>query len=92
MHIGYALVVGISLLTYARPPLLRALGVLYAPAVLLVVVATGNHFFVDAAAGALTAGLGAAAAAALTRRATSTPLTALPARQEPLSAIERRAA
>jgi hypothetical protein len=58
MHIGYALVVAATLLRYGRSPLLRALGVLYAPVVLLVVVATGNHFFIDAAAGALVAGSG----------------------------------
>ena len=92
MHIGYALVVGASLLRYGRTPLVRALGVLYAPAVLLVVVATGNHFFVDAGAGALVAGLGAAAAAVLTRQTTPTPVIALPARHEPLPAMEWRAA
>jgi hypothetical protein len=92
MHIGYALVVAASLLRYGRQPLVRALGVLYAPVVLLVVVATGNHFFVDAAAGALVAGLAAAATAVLTRRATPTQVTALPMRREPLPAIERRAA
>jgi PAP2 superfamily protein len=92
MHIGYALVVGASLLRYGRAPLLRALGLLYAPAVLLVVVATGNHFFVDAAAGALVAGAGAAAAAALIRQPTPGRITALPARPEPIPAIDRRAA
>jgi hypothetical protein len=90
MHIGYALVVGASLLVYGRQPLVRALGVLYAPAVLLVVVATGNHFFVDAAAGALVAGLAAAATYVLTRQPTPTRATELRA-VEPLP-IERRAA
>jgi hypothetical protein len=52
--------------------LVRALGALYAPFVLLVIVATGNHFFLDAAAGALVAGLGAALAALVIRR----PVTA----------------
>lgn len=65
---------------------------LYAPAVLLVVVATGNHFFIDAAAGALVAGLGAAATAVLTLQATPTRITALPTRRERMPAIERRAA
>jgi hypothetical protein len=92
MHIGYALVVAASLLRYGRHPLFRALGVLYAPAVLLVVVATGNHFFVDAAAGALVAALAAAATAVLTRQATPTCVSALPTRREPLPEIERRAA
>jgi PAP2 superfamily len=48
------------------------LGALYPPFVVLVIVATGNHFFLDAAAGALVAGHGAALAALLTRR----PVTA----------------
>jgi hypothetical protein len=73
MHVGYALVVAASVLRYGRHPLARALGLLYAPAVLLVVVATGNHFFVDAAAGAIVTGLGAAAAAILMRRAAPRP-------------------
>ena len=92
MHIGYAVVVAASLLRCGRAPLLRALGVLYVPGVLLVVVATGNHFFVDAAAGALVAGLAAAATAVLARRATPTRITALRTVREPLAAIERRAA
>ena len=41
---------------------------LYPPFVLLVIVATGDHCFLDAAAGALVAGLAAALAARLTRR------------------------
>ncbi len=56
MHIGYALIVAASLLLYARRPLVRAAGVLYPPFVLLVVVATGNHFLFDAVSGALVAG------------------------------------
>ena len=92
MHIAYALVIGASLLRYGRHPVLRAIGVLYAPAVLLVVVATGNHFFVDAAAGALVVGVGAAATAVLTRQATPARIAALPPRREPSPAIERQAA
>ena len=61
MHIGYALIVAASLLRYGRHRLSRALGALYPPFVLLVVVATGNHFFFDAAVGAGVAGLAAAA-------------------------------
>ena len=63
MHIGYALIIGASLLLYARRPPVRALGALYSPFVLLVVVATGNHFFFDAATGAVVAVVAAAAAA-----------------------------
>jgi hypothetical protein len=68
MHIGYALIVAAGLLRHGRRPLARAIGALYPPFVLLVIVATGNHFFLDAAAGALVAGLAAALAALLTRR------------------------
>ena len=72
MHVGYALIVAAALLHHGRHLLVRALGALYPPFVLLVIVATGNHFFLDAAAGALVAGLAAALAALLTWR----PVTA----------------
>jgi hypothetical protein len=58
MHVGYALIVAASLLLYGRRPLVRVLGALYPPFVLLVVVATGNHFFFDAVAGLAAAALG----------------------------------
>jgi hypothetical protein len=72
MHIGYALIVAVALLRHGRHLPVRAIGALYPPFVVLVIVATGNHFFLDAAAGALVAGFGAALAALLTRR----PVTA----------------
>ena len=72
MHVGYALIVAAALLHHGRHLLVRALGALYPPFVVLVTVATGNHFFLDAAAGALVAGLAAALAALLTWR----PVTA----------------
>jgi hypothetical protein len=80
MHVGYALIVAISLLQYGRGRLLRALGTLYPAFVLLVVVATGNHFFLDAAAGALVAALAIAVAALLTRPAVRNAPIALPVR------------
>jgi hypothetical protein len=92
MHVGYALVVSAGLVRYGGTALVRALGMLYAPAVVLVVVATGNHFFVDAAAGALVAGLAAAATAVLTRHATPTRVAALSTVRKDVPAIERRAA
>jgi hypothetical protein len=45
----------------------HVLGALYPPFVLLVIVATGNHFFLDAAAGAITVALAAASARLITR-------------------------
>lgn len=52
MHVGYAAIVGGSLYLHGGRRSLRALAVLYPALQLLVIVATGNHFFLDAAAGA----------------------------------------
>ena len=65
MHVGYALLVAVALLRDGRRLLVRAIGALYPPFVVLVIVATGNHFFLDAGAGALVAGIAAALAALL---------------------------
>jgi membrane-associated phospholipid phosphatase len=92
MHIGYALIVGACLLVHARRALVCVLGALYPPFVLLVVVATGNHFFLDAAAGALVAAVAAVAAAPLTRRAAPNQISELPTRPEIRSAHEDLAA
>ena len=58
LHFGYALLVGVTLVAVARRRLVRMLGVTYPAVMLIVIVATGNHFFFDAAAGALTVGAG----------------------------------
>jgi PAP2 superfamily len=78
MHIGYALIVATSLLRYGGGRLIRTLGALYPAFVLLVVVATGNHFFLDAAAGALVAALALAASSLLTRAAATNATIVLP--------------
>jgi hypothetical protein len=57
MHVGYALIVSASLARYARHLLTRLAGILYPLFVLFVIVATGNHFLADAAAGAAVAGV-----------------------------------
>jgi PAP2 superfamily len=92
MHIGYALIVAASVLRHTRHRLVRTLAALYPPFVLLVVVATGNHFLLDAAAGALVAGLAAVAAALLTRPTVTTPLTVLPRQREAAPPFEELAA
>jgi hypothetical protein len=71
MHIGYALAVGATVARQARALVVRVLGAVYPLAVLFIVVATGNHFFFDAAAGALTVTLAAAAAFLIGRGAPS---------------------
>jgi PAP2 superfamily protein len=68
MHFGYAIVVGVTLARYGGRPLLRAFGVLYPALVLLVIVATGNHFLFDAAAGAVVAAIAAGVCAIAARR------------------------
>jgi PAP2 superfamily len=78
MHVGYALIVATSLLRHGGGRLVRALGMLYPAFVLLVVVATGNHFLLDAAAGALVAAVAFAAASLLTRAAATNAPIALP--------------
>jgi hypothetical protein len=62
MHVGYALIVGASLARYAPHLITRLAGIAYPPFVLLVIIATGNHFLVDAAAGAAVAAVALLAA------------------------------
>jgi hypothetical protein len=70
MHIGFALLIGVTVARLARRRSVRIAGALYPLFVLLVIVATGNHFFLDAAAGAAVAAI-AAATVALARLAYS---------------------
>jgi hypothetical protein len=58
LHFGYALVVGVAVAGLARHRTVRVVGALYPPLMLFVIVATGNHFWFDAAAGALVASAG----------------------------------
>jgi membrane-associated phospholipid phosphatase len=57
MHIAYATIIGVALVRHGGRRRLRAAGVLYPPFVVFVTVATGNHFLLDAAAGAVVAGI-----------------------------------
>jgi hypothetical protein len=65
LHAGWALGVGIGVVRYARPLAWRVAGALYPPAIVLTIVATGNHFFLDALAGMAVLGAGFAAASVL---------------------------
>ena len=53
LHFGYALIVGVALATLASSRIVRMLGALYPLTMLVVIVATGNHFVFDAALGGL---------------------------------------
>jgi hypothetical protein len=93
MHVGYALVVGASLLRYGRRRAVRFLiGLLYPLFVLLVVVATGNHFLVDALAGAVVVGLAAGAACLLARPTADARIARFPKRPAPAQASDKLAA
>ena len=67
MHIGFSLLAGAAVVRLARRPVWRLAGALYPVLVLFVIVATGNHFFVDAAAGAVVAAVAAALASSVSR-------------------------
>lgn len=55
MHIGYAVIIGAAVARHTRRRLVAALGLAYPAFVLIVIVATGNHFLLDAALGAAVA-------------------------------------
>ncbi|TML30655.1 MAG: phosphatase PAP2 family protein [Actinobacteria bacterium] len=58
LHFGYALLVGVTIAAVARRRVVRVLALAYPLVMLFVIVATGNHFFFDAAGGALAVGAG----------------------------------
>jgi len=62
LHFGYALLVGVIVAMLAKGRVVRVIGWSYPAVMLLVIVATGNHFFFDAAGGALAIGFGFVAA------------------------------
>ena len=51
MHIGWSLWCGLTIWALARVPWVRVLGLLYPAATLVVIVATANHFWLDAVGG-----------------------------------------
>jgi hypothetical protein len=53
LHFGYALIVGVAIAAVAKGRAWRIAGALYPATMLLIIVATGNHFFLDAALGGL---------------------------------------
>jgi hypothetical protein len=65
LHFGYALIVGAVLAWIGQRGWVRAIGVAYPLAMLLIIVATGNHFIVDAALGGLVVVVGWLAARAI---------------------------
>jgi hypothetical protein len=58
LHVGFAVAVSIAIAACVRRPLVKGLALLWGPAIGLAVVATGNHFIFDIAAGLLASALG----------------------------------
>jgi hypothetical protein len=69
LHAGFALALGIAVAVSARSRAVRIAGVLWGPLVIVAVIATGNHFLIDIAAGLLLTGAGFAIALRLPPRA-----------------------
>ncbi|HZC28910.1 MAG TPA: phosphatase PAP2 family protein, partial [Gaiellaceae bacterium] len=69
LHFGYALLVGAGIAALARHRVARVAGAVYPFVMLFVIVATGNHFFFDAFAGAVVVAAAVSLARALSRDA-----------------------
>jgi PAP2 superfamily len=68
MHIGFSVLVAVALWQLAERRVVRLAALAYPLFILLVIVATGNHFFLDAAAGLVVAAVAATAGRATVRR------------------------
>ncbi|MFE0422477.1 phosphatase PAP2 family protein [Streptomyces sp. NPDC058953] len=58
MHIGWSLWCGLIVFAVAKAPWAKILGLLYPAATLVVIVATANHFWLDAVGGVICLGAG----------------------------------
>jgi hypothetical protein len=58
MHIGWSVWCGITVFNLAKPLWVRVLGLLYPLFTLTVIIATGNHFWMDAVGGLVCLGIG----------------------------------
>jgi hypothetical protein len=67
MHVAFALMIAVPIARLARHRFVRVAWSLYPPLVVFVIVATANHFFLDALAGMATAAIAGSAAAWLGR-------------------------
>jgi hypothetical protein len=67
LHVGFAVVIGMAVAAVVRHPAVRFAWLLWGPVIGLAVVATGNHYVFDIAAGVLAAALGYALGAAVAR-------------------------
>ena len=89
LHFGYALLVGAAMALLAGRRSVRIAGAAHPVVMLFVIVATGNHFVFDAAAGAVVTVAGWLAARRLVDENRGGPGHAAPARRRPLLASGR---
>ena len=76
LHVGFAVAVGIALAAVVRNPVVKTFWLLWGPAIGLAVVATGNHFMFDIAAGILASALGYGVGTVVARASGGRPATA----------------
>jgi hypothetical protein len=77
LHVGFAVAVGIAIAATVRHPIARTLALLWGPTIGLAVVATGNHFVFDIAAGLVASAVGYVAGRAATRVRVPRPTASL---------------
>jgi hypothetical protein len=90
LHVGFAFAVGIAIAAATSNRFVKVLAHLWGPAIALAVVATGNHYVFDIAAGMVAAALGYGLAHLASRRSGLSLLT-LPGRR-PVLATEGQGA
>ena len=75
LHVGFAFAVSIAVATAVRNPALKLVASLWGPLVTLAVVATGNHYTFDVAAGLIVTAVGCVAGHAIEARLVSRSIT-----------------
>ena len=86
LHFGYSLIVGVAVAQLASHRWVRRAGAAYPALMLLIIVATGNHFLFDAAAGGLVVVAGWLVASRLRAPVPASAPLRLPAASEAWSA------
>lgn len=76
LHVGFAVAIGVAVAAAVRNPTVKVAAWLWGPVIGLAVVATGNHYVFDIAAGVVAAGLGYLLGAAVARIAPRSPAPA----------------
>jgi hypothetical protein len=67
LHVGFAVAIGVAIAAAVRNPIAKGIALMWGPTIGLAVVATGNHYVFDIAAGVIASALGYALGTAATR-------------------------